>query len=323
MRFSALSAPLILLLTACSLPSGDVTLASTGTIEVPLYEAEPERRDLGQLSYLGGIAINYSDERLGGLSAIHLSDDGSHLLAVSDRAYWVRAGLSWSEDGAPVAIGGIDIAPLLSRDGRELEGEAADSEAIADMGNGQFAVSFERDHRINVYNLGPEWNALDTAGVEISVPASAARFENNGGMEGLTQLADGRLMVGVEDTAGSDRELWVLDDGRWSAHRLTAESDYGLTALDAHGDHIYALERFWRRDIGNRIRILRFEAASLANDGTIRPELLGELGAGMTVDNFEGLDVLERNGRTVLVIASDDNYSDSQRTLLMAFALEN
>lgn len=323
MRLLALALPLSLALTACSPAANDAVFASTSATDIPLYEAEPERRDLNALTYLGGMAITYSDARFGGLSAIHLSEDGSRLLAVSDRAYWIRAGLSWSDEGAPVAIGGVDIAPLLSREGTELQGAAGDSEAIADLGNGQFAISFERDHRINLYDLGPEWSALDAPGLAISVPASAARFENNGGMEGLTQLADGRLMAGVEDTTGSDRELWVLDDGRWSPRRLAAESNYGLTALDAHGEYIYALERFWQRETGNRIRILRFQAAAIDAGGTIRPDLLGTLEAGKSVDNFEGLDVIERDGRTVLVIVSDDNYSENQRTLLMAFAVED
>lgn len=314
--------PLALCLAACS-PFGDGnTIATTSASEVPLYTAEPDRRDLGQLSYLGGIDIAYSDERFGGLSALHLNADGSRLLAVSDSAYWVRAGLTWSDAGAPVALGGIDIAPILSRAGAPLQGQAADSEAIADLGGGLYAVSFEREHRINVYELGPDWSQLDAVAQPLSAPAGAERFENNGGMEGLTRLADGRLVAGVEAATGADRHIWTLEDGRWSRSALAAEPGYGLTALATHGDQIYALERFWTRETGNRIRILRFDAAALDGMARIEADLLGAIDAGMSVDNFEGLEIIERNGQTVLVIVSDDNYSDRQRTLLMAFAVE-
>lgn len=314
--------PLALSLAACSPSVEAPTIATTVTTDIPLYTAEPDRRDLGRLSYLGGIEIDYADERFGGLSALHLNSDGSRMLAVSDSAYWVRAGLSWSDDGAPVALGGIDIAPILSRDGEALEGQAGDSEAIAALGGGLYAISFEREHRINVYELGSDWSQLDAVAQPLSAPDGAPQFENNGGMEGLTQLADGRLIAGVEAPSNGARQLWILDDGRWSRRELTAEPGYGLTALAAHGGHVYVLERFWTRETGNRIRILRFDAADLDDTARIEPDLLGTLTAGMIVDNFEGLAIIERNGQTVLLIVSDDNYSERQKTLLMAFAIE-
>ncbi|WP_339335509.1 esterase-like activity of phytase family protein, partial [uncultured Maricaulis sp.] len=102
-----------------------------------------------------------------------------------------------------------------------------------------------------------------------------------------------------------------------------AEPDYGLTALDYHDGAVYALERFWQTGIGNRIRILRFDAGALEAGGQapIQPELLGTLEAGKAVDNFEGLAVLEHDGRTILLMVSDDNYNRAQRTLVLAFAV--
>ncbi len=41
-----------------------------------------------------------------------------------------------------------------------------------------------------------------------------------------------------------------------------------------------------------------------------------------SVDNFEGIDVCWRgDGRALVLIVSDDNFSVLQRTLLLAFAL--
>ena len=45
----------------------------------------------------------------------------------------------------------------------------------------------------------------------------------------------------------------------------------------------------------------------------------GTLLPPLSVDNFEGLAVREEGGRTFLYIVSDDNFSGSQRTLLMKF----
>ena len=42
----------------------------------------------------------------------------------------------------------------------------------------------------------------------------------------------------------------------------------------------------------------------------------------MTVDNYEALAVWRApGGETMLLLASDDNFSPRQRTLLLAFAL--
>ena len=103
---------------------------------------------------------------------------------------------------------------------------------------------------------------------------------------------------------------------------MAGTPDYGLTALARHGSDIYALERYWRRETGNRIRIIRFPASALDGDAIIQPDTLATLDAANSVDNFEGITVIERHGETLLLILSDDNYSDSQRTLLMAFAVE-
>jgi hypothetical protein len=308
-----------LCLAACS---PDVEMTQAGSQAVPLYDQSPDRTDLDRLSYLGGVVLNHPDERFGGFSALTLSADGSRILAVSDSAYWVTANIDWSGIDGNLHVGGFSIAPILSRTGDPLGGRAADSEAIADLGGGAYAVSFEREHRINTYALGEDWSRLDSVGEAFPAPPGAADFTDNGGMEGLTTLPDGALLAGVEDGSDGVYPLWLRRDGDWSRSDLAAEPDYGLTSLDYHDGHVYALERFWQSGIGNRIRILRFAVEALEAGTPIEAELLGTLEAGMTVDNFEGLAITERDGRTVLLLMSDDNYSGSQRTLLLAFQLD-
>ena len=45
------------------------------------------------------------------------------------------------------------------------------------------------------------------------------------------------------------------------------------------------------------------------------------LRAPAAIDNMEALSVTRERGRTILWIASDDNFSPLQRTLLLKFAL--
>jgi hypothetical protein len=42
----------------------------------------------------------------------------------------------------------------------------------------------------------------------------------------------------------------------------------------------------------------------------------------VTTDNYEALSIGQEGGRTILWIASDDNFLQLQRTLLMKFALD-
>ena len=56
-----------------------------------------------------------------------------------------------------------------------------------------------------------------------------------------------------------------------------------------------------------------------------RPSRRGEiaaLAAPLTVDNMEALSVTRERGRTIVWLASDDNFMPLQRTLLLEFALE-
>ncbi len=315
----------VLAVAACSQP-GDNTYASTSSTEIPLYEAEPDRRDLDGLTYLGGISIEHSDQRFGGWSALQLNADGSRLLAVSDSADWMTAELRWNDEGAPVSVAAVTIAPILGREGQTLTGEAADSETIADLGNGQYAVSFEREHRINTYDLGEDWSGIGTvSGVEFPAPPGVGNLPNIGGLEGLTTLPGGYLLAAVEypETETSPRTFWLEDGQTWIPLRVTGDGSFGVTALHAHGEHVYIMARFWRRGMGNRIRLMRLPINALGPDRIAVPELLGTLEAGESVDNFEGLHVFDRDGETVLVILSDDNFNDDQRTLLMAFTVDN
>jgi hypothetical protein len=49
---------------------------------------------------------------------------------------------------------------------------------------------------------------------------------------------------------------------------------------------------------------------------------LARLAPPLTVDNMEALAVTREGGRTIVWIASDDNFNPLQRTLLLKFAME-
>ena len=331
--------PLIALL-ACSPQSGtmlateDQPTAAAGMIEdytqtpVHIWEAEPERQSLGQLAYRGGLHIEHTDERFGGWSALEIDQDGTRLLAVSDSAYWMSAQLEWSDNGWLSGIEGIEITPLLGREGQELVGDEEDSEAIAHLGGSRYAVSFERNHRIKGYDLGADHSGIhDAVGIALRLPPGAVDLPNNGGLEGMTAFDGDNILIGREypPQDGAPYLLYYYDGQDWSDVRVASLPGFAVTSLTRYGDHIYMLERFYTQEDGTRIRIVRFPLESLAAGSLIEAELLGALEAANPVDNFEGISVIEHNGETTIVIVSDDNYNayGNQRSLFLAFALED
>lgn len=312
----------VLLATACSQPAGP---GSTLTVQaVALFPDSPETHQFGLLDWRGGVHISDSDERFGGLSALEVSVDGTRLLAMSDSAWWVTTDLRWSDHGALTGVDNLVIAPLLDEAGNHLEDEAGDSEGLAALGGGRYAVSFEREHRIWCYNLGEDWNRIGRARPNLrSLPPTDIPITHNGGMEALTLLDDGSLLVGIEWPFSTDTlyDLWRQTADNWQRSNMSAATEHGLTGMTVIDGHVYALERYWTPAVGNRVRIIRFAQTALDSDQSIEPELMAEFDASNTVDNFEGITAFHRDGETILLIVSDDNYNPQQRTLLMAFAV--
>tara|TARA_R110000868_G_scaffold53744_6_gene168610 strand:+ start:5953 stop:6942 length:990 start_codon:yes stop_codon:yes gene_type:complete len=317
-----------LLTTACSAPA--VMTASTpdpslSVTAVELFRSPSSSTRLGALDWRGGIEIEHLDERFGGLSAIDVSSNGNRLLAVSDSAWWVTSQLRWSDNGELDGVSDLVIESMRDESGAHLEDERGDSEGLAALGNGRWAVSFEREHRIWAYDLGADWSGTASALPEpISRPQPAGAIANNGGMEALTLLDDGQLLVGIEDPIDPepDYDLWQMNEhGGWHRTGLAGVPEFGLTGMATLDHEVYALERAYSPDVGNRIRIIRFAEAELAMGRVIEPEVLGELGPDTIADNFEGITAFRRGGETILLIVSDDNYNPRQRTLLLAFAV--
>jgi hypothetical protein len=331
-----LSVCLIPFLIACG-GGGEAQTASEpatslAATPVPLFPDDPGRTRVGDLRYLGGVALDLDDERFGGWSALDISDDGAHLLAVSDNGYWMTASLTYEGD----TLTGLEtphITAVLDEGGVPVTEDFADSEGLADLGNGAYAVSFEREHRIWRYELGEDWSRAEEAlPTPLSNPLGTEALPNNAGMEGIAVIGDW-LWSAQEHTTGQapvhifSRTHLTDPDMDGNSYLVAMEADFGVTELESDGaDGLYILQRFWSRDVGNRIQILHLTAeqiADAANITELHPTLMAALEPGeTTVDNFEGMAVIKVEGEQRLFLISDDNYNDNQRTLLLSFAIE-
>ncbi|XBQ16634.1 MAG: esterase-like activity of phytase family protein [Oceanicaulis sp.] len=328
MRLSLVLAALAAIGAAACGPSTPETAAVTAQ-PVPLFPDDPGRVRLGALAYAGGVALSAEAEAFGGISAMEIDPETKRLLAVTDQGVFMTARITF-EDGAPSGLSDIVFAPMLDPERRALEDRQADAEGLAPLGEGRYVVSFEREHRLAVYDLGPDWSAVQTAQPStFPAPPGADRLRDNAGMEALAATG-GALYAGIEDPImdGTPHTIWRYDLENAAAPpralSLAAAPGFGLTAMTTDGEGgLFLVERYWSREIGNRIRIGRLTAMDLAEAGPapLQPEILAELGPDMTVDNFEAIALAEIDGEARLFILSDDNFNPDQRTLLLSFTL--
>ncbi len=324
-RVSNHAIALVLLLAACAVPQPEpppalppAPVPPDGSIEivatpVPLNAGDPSQDRVGRFVYAGGVALTSADtSRLHGLSDFKILPDGT-LAAVSDEGDLLSAKLQLGADEQLIGLTDAILRPLTGPDGKPLQGkENADAEGFAVMGNGERLVSFERNHRI--------WRYGADGGVA-EAPMPQTLFSDNEGMEALSPYppagADAYLVGGEEG------ETWLchLATKCESAPRLNLPSlDYGLTSIAAFdGAAIAVLYRAYDPIRGPRAVIRIIGEPLRAKPAPVIVDSFALEGA-LTRDNFEGL-ALVRNakGGARLYLLSDDNFSGSQRTLLMAF----
>lgn len=297
------------------------------TEAVHLFPDDPGRRGLGELQFAGGLAVSGGSDLFGGFSAMEISPDGSRLIALSDSAAWLRASLIYGPDGDLTGLEDIELVPMLDEAGNALSGERADAEGLAGLGAGRYAVSFEREHRIAVYQIGADGADAATARPSpFPAPPGAERLRNNAGAEALARLDDS-LWVGIEYPIvdGQPNTLWRYDLNRLDtppvAMSMALTPGFGLTGLTSDMDGgMLVVERFWAREIGNQVVISHLSADALqASAGPLAPEPLAQFEPDMTVDNFEAVAVARINGQRRVFVLSDDNFNNAQRTLLLSF----
>lgn len=291
---------------------------------VALAALEPGRGRVGALVFRGGLKLESPDERFGGWSALHVSADGEELTAISDEGHWMTARLRYGAQGWLIGLDGATLGPLLRVNGTPLpEKVDQDAESLAVTADGGRLVGFEREHRIWAY---PGPRPFESRPQPFATPPGLERAPANLGLESLAALPNGELFALSEELLDAKGRLtgWLWRGGRWAS--LSYRQDGALRPSDAttlpDGD-VLVLERSYSALDGLEIRLRRIAASCLAPAALLDPPLLAELKAPLSVDNYEGLSARRGpDGKTLLYMISDDNFSRLQKTYLMLFEVE-
>jgi hypothetical protein len=281
----------------------------------------------GQLEFRGGLVLASKYEGFGGLSAIHLDAQGTHLLGVTDKGAWLRARIVYRHD-RPARIADAEMAPLLGSDGKPLAARGwYDAESLTES-DGKFYVGIERVEKILRFDMGRD--GLLARGEPVAVPADFKTLTRNRSLECLTIPPKGAphagtLIVVTErslDDAGNLRGFLLrgAQTERFSVKR-SGEFDVTDCAILPPAD-LLLLERTYTLALKLGMRIRRIPLASIKADAVVDGHALIEADLAHEIDNMEGIAV-HRNarGETIITLVSDDNFSPIQRSLLLQFAL--
>jgi hypothetical protein len=309
------------LLAAPALAADPLALTVTPIDHFALLRADEPS---GPLAFAGGVILAARDKRFGGLSGIDFTGRDSVLL-LSDRGAYVRARLV-HENGVLVGatdatIGSIFKPGAAARRDGDMEDFALDP---SDRMRGVIV----RERQANAMLAFDLVDGAPGKLEPVTVGAPDSFLLTNRGLESVTYappaspLAGGIVTVGEVPLRGdTDFTAWVAGEGTFTIGRSDGY-DVSSARFLPNGD-LVLLERRFGPVYGIGMRLRRVPGDTLALGAKVDAETLLEAGLTDQIDNMEGLAVsTDDDGRTVLTLVSDDNFSVLQRTLILQFALD-
>jgi hypothetical protein len=304
---AGVSAGVLLAQSSGRIASGTSADVAVDAVPVPLNPIDPSRTAIGDFVYAGGLQLTARPlNRLHELSDLVIIGT-DRFSAVGDGGVRVDGRLVLDAGGRLIGAADVRINPLTGEDGKPLtDPDDRDAEGIARLANGDWLISFERRQRIWLYPA--------SGGPPRPIPSPNVRLPWNQGLEAISADPDAgpdSYVVGAEQSG----ETWTCRLSLPACVKsLTVEKppDFGLASMRRlpRGLTAYLL-RAYDPKRGPRIMLkIQRGSAVVAEMEMARPE---------TVDNFEALGVVVREGVIRFYLASDDNASPTQRTLLVAF----
>ena len=283
---------------------------------IALDERAPQRDRLGNLTFRGAWVLTSDNPRFGGISAMHITADG--VTAISDAGWLIRFPLP---DRRRDATGSVEALP----DGpgsAEIKSQR-DSESMV-IAEGHAWIGFERQNAVWRYLAG-SWRSDSHA-----KPAAMRWWPNNSGCEAMIRLADGRFLLFSEAARRKDGSSDVLlfsgdpavPDTRSVSLGYRPPAGYSATdAVQLPDGRLLILNRRFTVLEGVSAKLVIAALPALRAGVVIQGQEIADMRPPVTVDNMEALSLTMENGRTIVWMASDDNFNPLQRTLLMKFEL--
>ncbi|HHG89828.1 MAG TPA: hypothetical protein ENJ90_05025 [Devosia sp.] len=306
--------------------------ASDGVISaqpIEQYQSLRPGDKVGDLIWRGGLILE-GPEVFGGVSGIDFLDD-KRFVMVTDQGQFVSGVLKHRNNGRPKGLENVQLSPLQNSSGIPLpENYTRDAESIATIFRGgrpaAVRVSFENLTRVADFDL------IDGRPVgaarKVTIPDWLSTLRTNESLESVciapaaSPISGSTLLIpeNVSNEQG-DHSAWLLGRRDVGALSLSIASGFNPTdcAFLPDGD-LLVLER-GVSFLGFKMQVRRIRAENVAPGALMQGEVILS-GFGGDIDNMEGLAVrIDKDGSTRIILVSDDNFNDWQRTLLLEFEL--
>ena len=288
------------------------------SIKINLFPTDLENISLNKLKFVSGIEIKSNHPDFGGLSGLIINEDKS-LIAVGDQGIWLTGKIKIDENGKLVEIINGRLGHLKGNENNllyKLGKSYTDAESIETYNN-KFIVSFERKHRILIFNDIFLHSEIFYDRIKyLDLP-------DNGGIEAMAPLKNNSIFLLSENLIHPDDKIagYLLSDNKLKKVYVKKNGSFKPTDMSSLPDgNILLLERSFSpvRGVSARISVIKYE--DLKPNSVILPFTLDTLKPPMVVDNFEGISFLKLNdGGYYIFILSDDNFNFLQKTLLYQF----
>jgi hypothetical protein len=276
------------------------------------------------LTFLGGFAVTSTDKRFGGLSGIDAIDADTFAI-ISDAGYFLRTRLVY-KDGRLVGLADTDLESLFP-DGN-TEKEVGDAEDIALDPNDRAHGVIVRERQANAmltFDL-KDGRPISFEPMRVGAPNDILR--SNRGLESVAYAPTASPVAGQIVTIAERPHHGAADIPAWVAgvgdFKIVRHDDYDVSSARflPNGD-LMLLERRFSPVLGLAMRLRRIPGDTVKVGALVDGEILLDAGMTSQIDNMEGLAVTEdADGRLILTLVSDDNYSVLQRTIFLQFALD-
>lgn len=297
----------------------------------PIASFEPgnaAKTRFGQLIFRGGLQLSGSHPRFGGFSGLWRSPDGTRLIAITDNGFWLTGKLARNNQGKLAGLEEAELAPILGASGKPLHrSRYYDTESLAIQGGTAF-IGVERAHDILRFDFAR--HGVEARAQLVPTPPAVKRLPSNRGLEALGVLPAWHPLAGaliaISERSGREDEPttgFIIGGRQPGTLQVVRRDGYDITDLAfLPGGDMLLLERWYKPLRGVGMRIRRIASGSIRPGAKLDGPLLIEADLGQEIDNMEGMAVHQENGRTIVTLISDNNFSTFlQRTVLLEFEL--
>lgn len=292
-------------------------------LEPIVFDADdPARTQVGRLAFLGGWKITSDNQEFGGISSM-LVMPNSRFLMLSDNGTLV--GFTLDEDRHQAIRPFIAPLPDGPAKPNEYARENWDSESLLHVPEtGQFWVGYEHQH--SIWRYGLSFSRTESA----NFPKAMQKWPENGGTEAMLRLPDGRFLVFSEAAEhpekGYEALIFNADPSEPTSEAVLfgyqPPKGYKLTDAAILDDRsALMLHRRFTPLHGVSAIVSIAQLADFKPGKIVTSIPIATLKPPLKVDNMEALAITLDGEDTIVWIASDDNFSALQESLLFKFRL--